>query len=139
MPSGYLLKQFGPLRISAAAPGPTSTVLFTVPAGHIYLLKGIHSGLLSSPTADANGGNPRLWFEVSDSAGANFRQFSTVQNSAAAANATAFSAIANVTSGMMHNMVFLAGQSLRATYAFGTYNYPGASIDLKVDIADYTI
>ncbi len=111
MPSGYLLKQFGPLRISAAGPGPTSTVLFTVPAGHIYLLKGIHSGLLSS----------------------------TVQNSAAAANATAFSAIANVTSGMMHNMVFLAGQSLRATYAFGTYNYPGASIDLKVDIADYTI
>ena len=144
MATGYLFKALANQHILTT--NPVNVV--SVPTGHIYLLKGLHCAAKSSSSGAAA---TRFNFELSDTAGANFRQVTSTYGTIALDNKTAFANPAtpgpgsgggNFSDNVAENdntlwdLVMEAGQILRCV---PTLMGTGGFIDVRASVADYTI
>ncbi len=143
--AGLLFAQLVNTRINS----PADTNLISVPAGHSYILKNATASFIEG---GAGGGDNSFFFELSDTAGANFRRISETFK-IPAANATYFvnlsppttgpalssalQAVTNVTAQQMSlfNLVLKAGQILRCTSA-GSMD--SATLDIVINGVDDT-
>jgi hypothetical protein len=136
--AGYIFKTFSH---SAPAAGAT-TVVFTVPAGKIYLIKNaVYTGLRTAATAS------NVQLEKSDNAGANFRPITNTLDllavngettgynfcKGASSSRNVSNAASRTPTDNLDNMVFEAGSVLRIII--------GASVTsaLEVGGVEYTI
>ncbi len=146
MATGFILKNIGPVRYAT----PSSYNVFTVPAGHKYLLKSLLL-VLGSGVRSATPYAATASFQISDAAGANFRAV-TPDMASTTANVR-FLNLAQVNdnnnptstgetiveSSLLHNIVLEAGQILRVVADMAGLGLNPGFIDVTLTVADYTI